>query len=83
MIESRRNLDNRISGAKIKAPCGAREVMALEKKEELSYTIRYSATLHKQLKFLAVDRELSLNKLIISILDREVRESRVSLPTSE
>lgn len=27
-------------------------------KNEISYTIRYPATLHKQLKFLAVDREL-------------------------
>lgn len=48
--------------------------------QEISYTIRYPAALHKQLKFLAVDRDLSLNKLIISVLAREVQEARVLLP---
>lgn len=47
---------------------------------EISYTIRYPAALHKQLKFLAVDRDLSLNKLIISVLAREVQAARVSPP---
>jgi predicted HicB family RNase H-like nuclease len=47
---------------------------------EISYTIRYPAALHKQLKFLAVDRDLSLNKLIISVLAREVQAARVPSP---
>ncbi len=51
--------------------------------KEISYTIRFPASLHKSLKFLAVDRDLSLNKLIISVLAREVQEARVHLPTSE
>ena len=49
---------------------------------EVSYTIRFPAALHKQLKYLAVDRDLSLNKLIISVLAREPESARVRPPKS-
>lgn len=55
----------------------------LTKKDEIAYTLRIPADLHKRLKFIAVDRDMSLNKLIVYVLRQEAQEAHVRIPNIE
>ena len=48
---------------------------------EVSYSMRFPPELHRSLRILAAYREVSINKLIIDTLSREIESARVQIPT--
>ena len=49
--------------------------------KDVSLTLRMSSDTHKKLRFVAADRDLSLNELINRMIEAELAISRVQIPT--
>ena len=48
--------------------------------KDVGITLRMSSDMHKKLRFVAADRDLSLNELINRMIDSGLAETRVQLP---
>jgi len=48
--------------------------------KDITFTLRMSSDTHTKLRFVAADRDLSLNELINQMLEAELAETRVQLP---
>ena len=53
----------------------------MKEQTDVSYTIRLPAELHRSLRILAAYKGLSINKVILSVLSREVEQARSEIPT--
>ena len=49
--------------------------------KDVGITLRMSSDMHKKLRFVAADRDMSLNELINRMIDSELAISRVQIPT--
>ena len=48
--------------------------------KDVTFTLRMSSDIHKRLRFVAADRDMSLNELINRMIEAELAISRVQLP---